>query len=63
MNMSGTDLTTWQVKAENRPEWRKIVKEGAETATKDWIVAEHVKRVMGKATELRRLEERGAPQY
>ena len=58
--MFGIDLTTWQIKAENRPEWRKMVKEGAETATKNWIVAEHVKRATRKATELRPLEERAA---
>ena len=60
MKMFGIDLNTWQVNAENRPEWRRMVKEGAEIATNEWIAAEHTKRETRKASELRQLEEREA---
>ena len=58
--MFGIDLNTWQDYAENRPEWRRMVKEGAEIATNEWIAAEHTKRETRKASELRQLEEREA---
>ena len=60
MKMFGIDLNTWQEDAENRPEWRRMVKEGAEIATTKQIAAEHKKRETRKASELRRLEEREA---
>ena len=58
--MFDIDSKTWQVNAENRPEWRRMVKEGAEIATNKWTAAEHAKRETRKASELRRLEEREA---
>ena len=60
MKMFDIDQKTWQEDAENRPEWRRMVKEGAEIATTKWIAAEHTKRETRKASELRRLEEREA---
>jgi hypothetical protein len=60
MNMFGINQQTWQDNAENRPEWRRMVKEGAEIATNKWTAAEHAKRETRKASELRRLEEREA---
>ena len=58
--MFDIDSKTWQLYAENRPEWISMVMEGAEIATNKWITAEHAKRETRKASELRRLEEREA---
>ena len=58
--MFGIDSKTWQLNAEIRPEWRRMVKEGAEIATNKWSAAEHAKRETSKASELRRLEEHEA---
>ena len=58
--MFSIDSKTWQLNAENRPEWRRMVKEDTEIATIKWVAEEHAKRVTSKASELLRLEERAA---
>ena len=52
MDMFGIDSKTWQLNAENRPEWRRMVKEGAEIPTNKWSAAEHAKCETRKASEL-----------
>jgi len=54
MNMFGINQKTWQNDAEDRSEWRRMVKEGAEIATNKWTAAEHAKRETRKASEQRR---------
>ena len=60
VSMSGIDQKTWQVNAENRQEWRRLVKEVAEIATNKWISEEHARRATRTVAELRRLQERTA---
>ena len=57
MNMFGINQKTWQDDAENRPEWRRMVNEGAEIATNKWIAAEHAKRETRKASDSKNVKQ------